>query len=69
MGSLVLLPVLLLNHFMLVNEYIILGWFGLTVNLMILEHYRRTKILELPKYLTITWILYRNIALIMILTF
>ncbi len=69
MGSLVLLPVLLLNHFMLVNEYIILGWFGLTVNLMILEHYRRTKILELPKYLTITWILYRIIALIMILTF
>lgn len=69
MGSLFLLPILLLNQFMIVNEYVILSWFGLTVNLMILEHHRRTSTLELPKYLTLTWILYRIIALIIILTF
>ena len=69
MGSLFLLPILLLNHFFLLNEYVILSWFGLTVNLMILEHYRRTSILELPKHLTLTWILYRIIALGIILTF
>jgi predicted DCC family thiol-disulfide oxidoreductase YuxK len=69
MGSLFLLPIFLLRQFIHINEYVILGWFGLTVNLMILEHYRRTSILELPKYLTLTWILYRIIALIIILTF
>ena len=69
MGSLFLFPILFLNQFMILNEYVILAWFGLTVNLMILEHYRRTKILELPKHLTLTWILYRIIALVIILTF
>lgn len=68
MGSLFLLPILFLNQFIVLNEYVILAWFGLTVNLMILEHYRRTSILELPKFLTLTWILYRIIALIIILT-
>ena len=69
MGSLFLFPILFLNQFMILNEYVIIAWFGLTVNLMILEHYRRTSILELPKYLTLTWILYRIIALVIILTF
>lgn len=68
MGSLFLLPIIFLNKFIFLNEYLILGWFGLTVNLMILEHYRRTTILELPKQLTLTWILYRLIALIIMLT-
>lgn len=66
-GSLVLLPILLLNQFVIINEYLILGWFGLTVSIMILEHFRRIKLLELPKYLTMTWVLYRIIALLIIL--
>lgn len=66
-GSLVLAPILVLNQFISLNDYFILGWFGLTVNLMIYEHFRRIKLLELPKYLTITWISYRIIALIIIL--
>ncbi|WP_445710107.1 DCC1-like thiol-disulfide oxidoreductase family protein [Flavobacterium sp.] len=66
-GSLMLLPILLLNQFLLINEYVILSWFGLTVNLMILEHYRRVSLLQLPKFLTLTWILYRIIALLFIL--
>lgn len=67
-GSLVLLPILLLNKFISLNDYFILGWFGLTVNFMIYEHFRRIKILELSKHLTATWILYRIIALIIILS-
>jgi predicted DCC family thiol-disulfide oxidoreductase YuxK len=69
MGSLLLLPILLLNQFIIINKFIILAWFGITVSLMILEHNRRTNILNLPKYLTITWILYRLLALIIILIF
>lgn len=66
-GSLILVPILILNQFFLINEYVILAWFGLTVNIMIFEHYRRIGILKLPKYLTITWVLYRILALIIIL--
>ncbi len=69
MGSLFLLPILLVSQFTTINEYVVLGWFGLTVNLMILEHYRRVSILGLPKHLTITWILYRVLALGIILFF
>ena len=66
-GSLILVPILILNQILNLNEYFILAWFGLTVNFMIYEHFRRIKILELPKHLTLTWILYRIIALIIIL--
>ena len=67
MGSLILAPILVLNQFLNLNKYFILVWFGLTVNFMIYEHFRRIKVLELPKHLTLTWILYRIIALIIIL--
>ncbi|NRT15018.1 putative DCC family thiol-disulfide oxidoreductase YuxK [Flavobacterium sp. 28A] len=66
-GSLLLLPILILNSYFDLNDYFILGWFGLTVNFMIYEHYRRISLLELPKYLTLTWILYRIIALVIII--
>lgn len=65
MGSLLLIPVLLLQNF--ISPIVTLGWFGLTVSLMIAEHYRRTTVLELPKYVTATWIIYRLIALLIIL--
>ncbi|WP_130734137.1 DCC1-like thiol-disulfide oxidoreductase family protein [Flavobacterium sp. J27] len=68
-GSLFLLPILILNQFVVLHEYITLGWFGITVNLMILEHYRRINLLQLPKHLTLTWILYRILALPFLLNF
>ncbi|AWG21345.1 hypothetical protein FFWV33_07290 [Flavobacterium faecale] len=68
-GNLLLLPLLILNSYFNLNDYFILGWFGLTMNFMIYEHYRRISLLELPKYLTLTWILYRILALIIILNF
>lgn len=67
MGSLLLLPILILNSILNIPEFIILGWFGITVLLMLLEHSRRIKLLELPFYLSITWVIYRIIALLFIL--
>jgi hypothetical protein len=67
MGSLLLLPMLLLSHYVALHQTIILGWFGLTAAIMFIEHYRRIKILELPHYLCLTWVLYRIIALALIL--
>lgn len=67
MGSLILMPMLLLNQFMNLAETMILGWFGITVFIMFAEHFRRIKILKLPFYLSFTWILYRILALLLIL--
>jgi hypothetical protein len=68
MGSIILIPLLILNTIITIPELIVLGWFGITVGLMFLEHARRIKILVLPFYLSITWVLYRIIALIILLT-
>lgn len=67
MGSLILSPILLLNKFVNVPEIAVLGWFGITVFIMFVEHFRRIKILKLPDYLCYTWILYRILALVLIL--
>ena len=67
MGSLLLLPILILNLIFNIPELITLGWFGITVLLMLIEHSRRVKLLELPFYLSITWVIYRIIALTIIL--
>jgi len=67
MGSLILSPILILSQFTILPQMIILGWFGVTVLIMFLEHARRIKILKLPIWLSFTWILYRIIALILIL--
>jgi hypothetical protein len=67
MGSIILMPLLVLNTIITLPEMAILGWFGITVGLMFLEHARRIKILKLSFYLSITWVIYRIIALIIIL--
>lgn len=54
LGSLLLLPILVLNRFIILNPYLILGWFALTVNVMLLEHCRRIRFLKMFKFLTIT---------------
>lgn len=67
MGSLILIPILLLSQFLNLSETLILGWFGITVFIMFAEHFRRIKVLKLPFYLSYTWIIYRIIALLLIL--
>jgi predicted DCC family thiol-disulfide oxidoreductase YuxK len=67
MGSLILMPIVILIQFVQLPQMIIMGWFGTTVFIMFLEHFRRVKILKLPIYLSFTWILYRIIALYLLL--
>lgn len=67
MGSLLLLPIFILNLIFNVSDSLNLGWFGITVLIMFIEHSRRIKLLELPFYLSITWVIYRLIALTIIL--
>lgn len=67
MGSLTLVPILLLNQFINLPETLVLGWFAITVLIMFAEHFRRIKVLKLPHYLCFTWILFRLIALLLIL--
>lgn len=68
MGSLILIPVLILNTFVSLSEIGLLTWFGLTVSIMLYEHTKRVKLLELPSYLSFTWVLYRMLVLLLILS-
>lgn len=67
-GSLLLLPILIANSFIKIHEMAILSWFAFTVLIMFTEHFRRLKILNLSGYLSLTWVIYRAIALYIILT-
>jgi len=67
MGSVLLIPIMVANQFVNVPGLVLNGWFGLVVLIMFLEHFRRVKLLKLPFYLCFTWILYRIIALLLIL--
>jgi predicted DCC family thiol-disulfide oxidoreductase YuxK len=67
MGSLILIPVLIINSFVSIPVIGLLAWFGLTVSIMLFEHIRRVKLLELPTILSLTWVLYRVLILLIIL--
>ena len=67
MGSLLLIPVLIINSIVQVHETIFLLWFGITVFVMFIEHFRRVKLLNLPSFLSYTWVIYRVLILLTIL--
>lgn len=66
-GALLLLPGLLISHFIILNPVVYLFWFTLVVSLMFLEHIRRSKLLELGLAATISWVAYRFVVLSLIL--
>jgi predicted DCC family thiol-disulfide oxidoreductase YuxK len=68
-GALLLTPILILNQFINIPQIIILIWFAFVVLFMFMEHSRRIKILKLPTILSYTWVIYRAIVLLFILTF
>ena len=68
-GALLLLPVILLGKLIAINPMICLLYFLLVAGLMLLEHIRRTKLLELGWLLSATWVTYRLGVLILILLF
>ena len=66
-GALLLLPVLLLAPWLDLHPLFCATWFMGVAGLMLLEHIRRSKLLELGWLLTISWILYRILVLLLIL--
>jgi hypothetical protein len=68
-GSLLLLLPLILSHWFIMPTWFFALYFLMVAGLMFLEHIRRTKLLAIGWTLTVTWVLYRVILLILILMF
>ncbi|MDQ0595136.1 hypothetical protein QFZ37_003505 [Chryseobacterium ginsenosidimutans] len=62
-GTLLLIPALFLN----LNSILLIIYFGIVVTIMFLEHVRRCKILKLNFLPTISWTVFRMIALAIII--
>ncbi|NER16234.1 DCC1-like thiol-disulfide oxidoreductase family protein [Spongiivirga citrea] len=58
-GSLLLLPILLASQFIFPGEAFLIAYFILVFGFMVLFHIKRVANLELPPYLTLSWIVYR----------
>ena len=65
-GAMLLTPMFLLNIWIDLN-WVYIGYFMIIVGLMFIEHMRRVKILELPWFISATWVLYRLLVLYIIL--
>ncbi|WP_231427135.1 DUF393 domain-containing protein [Pedobacter sp. Leaf250] len=65
-GSILLIFGLMTHHFFEVNSIFYILYFMLVAGLMLLEHIRRSKILKLGWAMSITWVLYRLIILVLI---
>jgi hypothetical protein len=65
-GAIMLCPMFLVAKFLDSNLFFV-GYFMIVVALMFLEHLRRVKILELPWFISGTWVLYRFMVLYIIL--
>jgi hypothetical protein len=66
MGALALTPMLLMNG-LLSSNWFYIGYFMIVVACMFFEHLRRVSILELPWYISVSWVLYRILVLSIIL--
>jgi hypothetical protein len=66
-GALLLTPMMIVTHFLHPWPIIYPLYFMAIAGLMFLEHIRRTKLLSLGWLLTISWVIYRVIVLILIL--
>jgi predicted DCC family thiol-disulfide oxidoreductase YuxK len=67
-GSLLLGIVLMASHWFKMPPVFFPLWFMLTASLMFLEHIRRTKLLSLGWILTFTWVLYRVVLLLVLVS-
>lgn len=63
-GGLALLPMLTIQHFTDLNHYITIGYFGVVVTGMFLWHSKRVAMVGAPRVMTLTWILYRLVILL-----
>jgi hypothetical protein len=67
-GSALLFPLLLFNHYSNFSDTFNITWFFTVVLIMFFDHKRRVAKLTLPVLISYTWIIYRIIVLIFILT-
>lgn len=68
MGALLLLPMLVIGSaFSGIHAIVFLAYFMGVVGVMLLEHMRRMKILELGWWPSISWVLYRVIVVVLLL--
>ncbi len=65
-GALLLSPMFLLTTLIHSNLFY-MGYFMIIVSLMLLEHIRRVKMLGLPWFISLTWVIYRFLVLSIIL--
>lgn len=65
-GALLLSPALLVAVWLQLNPLFYVAWFMGVAGLMFLEHIRRSRLLSLGWTLTITWVLYRLLVLLII---
>jgi hypothetical protein len=65
-GAILLAPMLILGQY-LESSFVFAGIFSLVVFYMTYIHFKKVKILGLPFWLTLTWLLYRGIILLVIL--
>lgn len=66
-GSFLLLPAIILSVSVELSPWLYAAYFSMIAFLMLLEHIRRTKLLNISSWLTFTWILYRVILLFIII--
>jgi hypothetical protein len=66
-GSILLVPMIVLNVFYETGTTMALAWFFAVVAIMFLIHKKRVAALKLPFYVSYTWLLYRAIFLIFII--
>ena len=67
-GSILLFPILIFNFYSNYSDTFNLSYFFTVVLLMFFIHKKRVAALKLPKLISYTWVLYRVIILIIILT-
>jgi predicted DCC family thiol-disulfide oxidoreductase YuxK len=66
-GAVLLAVLLLVDTVVKVSALVALGWFGLVVTLMLLEHVRRVKLLRLTGWESVSWVVYRILVLLILL--
>lgn len=67
LGALLLIPALLVNHWLVLSPFLFLGYFFAVVMCMFLHHMRRVKNIKAPFWLSYTWVAYRCLVLLLIL--
>lgn len=67
-GSVLLFPLLVMNFYSGYNDTFNLLYFLIVVLIMFFNHKRRVTVLGLPMIMSYTWVLYRAVILIFILT-